>query len=261
MSLSSRPKLVSAQSTQRQPPPSLFQGPPSHNASNISLQVGLLPNTQGSAMAPTSVLHRPSAHRSTSSRYSAVSSDGNRSLSPFLTRTRSQREVDSAEVLWQEMQNTLAEVELSAFRGEHVFGEEHSKALEELRFKQLKLAQAWTKSEVDDVEGSQEESTQVESTDQKQGTPSAKAAAATTTDSAATYQALEAETEKDLQQARRRRDANDLYFDRVNNGVLDVVASLEEVAEAMREVEQRSKDIWNDTASESAHTMITSTNG
>lgn len=211
-------------------------------------------------MAPTSVLQRPTFHRSNTSRNSAASSEGNKSLSPFLTRTQSQREVDSAEVLWQEMQNTLAEVELSAVKGEHVFGEEHSKVLEELRQKQLKLAQAWARSEVDDIDQTQEQLTTTTTTDSKDQKPeAAPAKGATTTDSAATYQALEAETEKDLQQARRRRDANDLYFDRVNNGVLDVVASLEEVAEAMRAVERESKDIWSDSASEVVHTAAPST--
>lgn len=155
------------------------------------------------------------------------------------------------------MQNTLAEVELSAFRGEHVFGEEHSKALEELRLKQLKLAQAWTRSEVDDIDQNQEQLTTTTTTDSKDQKPESAPVKGVTTDSAATYQALEAETEKDLQQARRRRDANDLYFDRVNNGVLDVVASLEEVAEAMRAVERESKDIWSDSAS--VHTAAPST--
>lgn len=210
-------------------------------------------------MAPNSVLQRPTFPRSSTSRNSAASSEGSRSLSPFLTRTQSQREVDSAEVLWQEMQNTLAEVELSAVKGEHVFGEEHSKALEELRLKQLKLAQAWTRSEVDDIDQNQDELTTTDSKDQKPELPAPAKGLPTTTDSAATYQALEAETEKDLQQARKRRDANDLYFDRVNNGVLDVVASLEEVAEAMRAVERESKDIWSDSASEIVHPTAPST--
>ncbi|OJD09571.1 hypothetical protein ACJ73_10215 [Blastomyces percursus] len=54
-------------------------------------------------------------------------------------------------------------------------------------------------------------------------------------------------TERDILLARKRREANDRYFDRVNSGVLDVVAKLEEVALAMRVVERESKEIWNDT--------------
>lgn len=59
-------------------------------------------------------------------------------------------------------------------------------------------------------------------------------------------QRLEQEMESDLAFARKRREANDRYFRRVNQGVLDVVAKLEDVAAAMRAVEQESKDVWGD---------------
>ncbi|OAA57937.1 hypothetical protein SPI_06822 [Niveomyces insectorum RCEF 264] len=55
---------------------------------------------------------------------------------------------------------------------------------------------------------------------------------------------MEEETQVDILLARKRREANDRYFERVSQGVLDVVAKLEDVAEAMRAVEQESKDIW-----------------
>jgi hypothetical protein len=161
------------------------------------------------------------------------------------------------------MQNTLGEVELSAFKGEHVFGEEHSRALEELRLKQLKLAQTWTRNEADEVDENESKETNGPS-DSKTQKPSSVPhdhGATTTTDGAATYKALEAETEKDLQQARKRRLANDQYFDRVNNSVLDVVARLEEVAQAMRAVRKESEDIWNDTASESLNVTADSATG
>lgn len=194
---------------------------------------------------------------------SGLSPNGNRSLSPFLSRTQSPRETDSAEILWQEMQNTLGEVELSAFKGEHVFGEEHSRALEELRLKQLKLAQTWTRNEADEVDENESKETNdlSDAKTQKPNNAPHDNGGTTTTDGAATYKALEAETEKDLQQARKRRLANDQYFDRVNNGVLDVVASLEEVAQAMRAVRKESEDIWNDTASESLNVTADSTTG
>jgi hypothetical protein len=57
---------------------------------------------------------------------------------------------------------------------------------------------------------------------------------------------LEEETEVDILLARKRREANDRYFQRVSQGVLDVVAKLEEVATAMRAVEQESKELWAD---------------
>ncbi|RAO64283.1 uncharacterized protein BHQ10_000295 [Talaromyces amestolkiae] len=257
MSLAPRPKPASRISSQRLPPPSLFQGPPSRNESSASVHVGLLPGNQDPASA-----QRPGVQRARS-RMSGLSPNGNRSLSPFLSRTQSPRETDSAEILWQEMQNTLGEVELSAFKGEHVFGEEHSRALEELRLKQLKLAQTWTRNEADEVDEneSKETNSPSDTKSQKASTVPHDNGTTTTTDGAASYKALEAETEKDLQQARKRRLANDQYFDRVNNGVLDVVASLEEVAQAMRAVRKESEDIWNDTASESLNVTADSITG
>ena len=72
---------------------------------------------------------------------------------------------------------------------------------------------------------------------------------------------LDEETERDIVLARERREANDRYFDRVNSGVLDVVAKLDEVAQAMRSVERESKDIWNDTDGMSSATPTTSHTG
>ncbi|CAK7268301.1 hypothetical protein SEPCBS119000_002994 [Sporothrix epigloea] len=59
---------------------------------------------------------------------------------------------------------------------------------------------------------------------------------------------LEEETQVDILLARRRREANDRYFQRVNRGVLDVVAKLEDVADAMRAVEQESMDLLGNDA-------------
>jgi translation initiation factor RLI1 len=56
---------------------------------------------------------------------------------------------------------------------------------------------------------------------------------------------LEQETEVDILLARRRREANDQYFRRVNDGVIDVVSKLEDVAVAMRAIEQETNDIWD----------------
>jgi len=65
---------------------------------------------------------------------------------------------------------------------------------------------------------------------------------------------MEKETEADILLARKRRETNDRYFQRVNEGVLDVVAKLEEVANAMKAVEQESRDIWGEN--ESARTSL-----
>ena len=55
---------------------------------------------------------------------------------------------------------------------------------------------------------------------------------------------LEEETEKDIELSRRRREENDRYFEKVNKGVQEVVVRLEEVAKAMRGVENESNEIW-----------------
>ncbi|RYP62790.1 hypothetical protein DL771_009566 [Monosporascus sp. 5C6A] len=57
---------------------------------------------------------------------------------------------------------------------------------------------------------------------------------------------LEEETQSDILLARKRREANDRYFSRVDQGVRDVVARLEEVAVAMRSVEQETREAWGD---------------
>ncbi|OAX83869.1 hypothetical protein ACJ72_01771 [Emergomyces africanus] len=184
-----------------------------------------------------------------------------------------------ADALWQQMQNTLAEVELSAMNGDHVFGTQHAKALEELRDKQLALALAWARSEADEVvenppadEGvsaAGTSATGVSTNNKGAGGTGAGVAAggapggaggtaggadstrndstATATDEGTQQKFMGEKTEKDILLARKRREANDRYFDRVNSGVLDVVAKLEEVALAMRVVERESKEIWNES--------------
>ncbi|PYI18726.1 hypothetical protein BO99DRAFT_403245 [Aspergillus violaceofuscus CBS 115571] len=267
-------------SSQRLPPPVLFQGPPSHNASNISIPpppaaVGVIPGDRtGPGPGPgRGGSQSPPLHRNRPARGGLEASGGGTFGSPFLTRKQSKGDIDGSDAIWQEMQSALSEVELSATTGEHVFGEKHSEALEDLRAKQLKLAQAWARSEAADDRAA----------DAKEAAPPAKSAAA----AAATSQGqgargvagpgvsgepapvedggaarnLDEETEKDILLARERREANDRYFDRVNNGVLDVVAKLEEVAQAMRAVERESQDIWSDTDSVSTATETTADAG
>ncbi|KAI9928564.1 hypothetical protein ASPWEDRAFT_103922 [Aspergillus wentii DTO 134E9] len=233
-------------SSQRLPPPSLFQGPPSHNASNLSLApVPTAGVTPGGSQAPP--LQRNRTPRTPGSL------DNQNTLSPFLSRPPSKGEADGSEAIWQEMQTALSEVELSAVNSEHIFGEKHSEALEALRTKQLKLAQAWVQSEADEV-------VDAKSADEKRASPNAGAAGEQTATESVSYNSLDEETERDILLARERREANDRYFDRVNNGVLDVVAKLEEVAQAMRTVKRESKDIWSDSDSLNTNTAPSTTN-
>ncbi|KAE8147005.1 hypothetical protein BDV25DRAFT_41859 [Aspergillus avenaceus] len=239
-------------SSARLPPPVLFQGPPSHNGSNLSLPPPV-PPSPGIIQPPQLHRNRPSRH------HNALDTPG--SLSPFLSRTQSKGELDRSDAIWQEMQNALSEVELSAVASEHVFGERHSQALEDLRTKQLKLAQAWARSEADDeVVDPESTGAKNQSRPRVSSRPTSATGEPTTADDVF-QRNLDEETEKDILLARERREANDRYFDRVNHGVLDVVAKLEEVAQAMRAVERESRDIWSDNESITTETASTTNTG
>ena len=160
------------------------------------------------------------------------------------------------------MQNTLEEVELSATSSTHVFAPAHSRALDELRAAQIALAKAWARSEADE-EGQADmeraaargqeaglglDATSILAADraEKMAGVGVAAPAAGGAKPASERTQLEEETEKDIELSRKRKEANDRYFQRVNTGVLGVVAKLEEVAKAMKGVEQESKEIWRD---------------
>ncbi|KAJ9133524.1 hypothetical protein NKR23_g10647 [Pleurostoma richardsiae] len=198
---------------------------------------------------------------------------------PPLRTGESSRATDRTDALWAEMQATLEEVELSASGGTRVFGPDHDRKLAELRAAQIALAQAWARSEADDaiettISGAAAAAAAaVPGSEKGVGAEGAGGKADTVgggTDGGARSTAgtgsarpgsagvgaerlgakMEEETEVDILLARKRREANDRYFQRVGQGVLDVVAKLEEVSIAMRAVEQESKDIWgeNDSA-------------
>lgn len=183
------------------------------------------------------------------------------------------RSADRTDALWAEMQVTLEEVELSASGGTHVFGLEHDRKLADLRTAQIALAQAWARGEADDaidvtardtlkasvvpeevrnLKGGMTDAAKPslgDTTDASRNAASANSARADHTIGGAERLGakLEEETEVDILLARKRREANDEYFRRVNHGVLDVVAKLEDVAVAMRTVEQESRDVWSES--------------
>lgn len=269
---------------QREPPPSLFLGPPSQNTSHVSLPGILNPGnnlvpTPHNVASPIGTVQRAPLSRQGSQRFNprahldgSAEAAGGRGLGRTIINlprnqhaSEGQNQADRTEALWAEMQSTLEEVEISAVNGVHVFGPKHNEALEELRTAQIALAQAWARSEADNtVEAADKESRVIRSSGimasetNKSGvgaTDGAKSAAESTSgrpgssagDKPATKH--EEETEADILLARKRREANDRYFDRVNSGVLDVVAKLEEVARAMKAVEEESRDIWGDSES------------
>ncbi len=255
-----RPKIQTGKTTaNRLPPPALFQGPPSRNASNISLA---LPGANAAAIGQP--LSATSSHVQTQQpqqapRFNKIPE----SRGSFLSNpARAQHgdaknENDRADALWAEMQSTLAEVELSASSGSHVFSPEHAKALEDLRTTQLALAQAWAKSEADEMDNQRPEEAQDakiggSGTAVVQASPSKKSGKGSRNSSR--ERNLEEETEKDILLARKRREANDRYFQQVNTGVLDVVDKLEKVANAMRQVEKESREIWSESDSNGSAT-------
>ena len=138
------------------------------------------------------------------------------------------------EALWTEMQNTLDEVELRAERGPHIFGAAHSDALAALQNAQIALAQSWAKSEQEELAQGIRDMGEPESARPNTGT------------SDSVKNALEEVTENDILLAKKRREANDRYFKKVNEGVLDVIAKLEDVATTMKQVECESKELWED---------------
>lgn len=268
------------------PATSVTADPQTHShARNPSLQ----PTPSNDPLtAALSSLSKPAATAAPSSANTMASRRGGpgAALTPLQTTTattarrESTRATDRTDALWSEMQATLEEVELSASGGTRVFGPDHDRKLAELRAAQIALAQAWARSEADEViettagaAAAGVGSVSMEraaggggggggelKTDGTGGTAEGGAARSVGTGTGSIRpgsaggavaadrlgQKLEQETESDIAFAKKRREANDRYFQKVNQGVLNVVAKLEDVATAMRAVEQESKDVWGD---------------
>lgn len=233
-------------SIQRLPAPSLFVGPPSRNASNTSLSPT---TTNTSSIRNASFLQRSIQDRSRSAadvpQYKAAkgrspaatdrqnSSNTTSQSKPHRPAAKRQSK-SSLEARWAEMQNTLDEVEAKAERGPHIFGAAHSDALAALQSAHVALAQSWARSE-------QEEVTQGPRDTSESGATRPRAESID-----GVKDALEEETENDILLSRRRREANDRYFQRVNDSVRDAISKLDGVARAMKEVERESKELWED---------------
>lgn len=139
------------------------------------------------------------------------------------------------------MQQKLEEVELSA---DHVFGAEHARSLESLRSAQVQLAQAWMRTEEDELDNKHFEFG-------KKAFAGATAMSPPRTERVGGLFGREAEeeedgedTENDVLLARKRRLANDEHFNRIAMSVVDVTRKLENVARAMDDVELESRSIW-----------------
>lgn len=246
---------------------------PSPSTSHVSLPGIMAPGAPvpgpASSRRERLALERSASVRSSSAAPGDAQTHSGRVMHPSL----SNRSNDRTDALWAEMQATLEEVELSASGGTHVFGPEHGGKLAELRNAQIALAQAWARSEADDgieatLDGGQvatagDELRSIKGTAanvQRAGAGDGAEQTRSTTGTASVRPEssiggadrlgarLDEETEADILLARKRRETNDQYFQRVNNGVMDVVAKLEGVAVAMRAVEQESKDVWREVA-------------
>ncbi|KAJ8104681.1 hypothetical protein OPT61_g10626 [Boeremia exigua] len=244
----------------RLPAPALFVGPPSLNASNTSL---LSPSTetrsptktplvrQRSLLSPDAKRPLPPTTDSYDGDHLSLINSNSTGTAPFVRRQRQHSDAAAAEAssradaLWAEMQNTLEEVELSAVKGPGmtVFGAEHARALDELRRAQIELAKAWARSEDDGVDQRRVSDVAALAGPGKMARPRGGSSPGKG-DKLVDRIKLEEETEKDIELSRKRREENDRYFEKVNRGVQDVVVRLEEVARAMRGVENESNEIW-----------------
>ncbi|KAK8134502.1 hypothetical protein PG984_006514 [Apiospora sp. TS-2023a] len=281
----SQPQLKPSKSRDP-PPSLFLHPTPSPSASHVSLvgaaaPGAAMPPNASQPLAPTTTSSTTQPPMQPLSRKGSLLNPmnmGGRGGAPVprLHTGDSSRSVDKTDALWAEMQATLEEVELSASGGTHVFGPEHDRKLADLRAAQIALAQAWARSEADDAIETTGAGTE-EVRDLKNTLGGMGLAAASNMAPGATLKdgttdpgrstigsgsaarpsssgrgadrfgaALEEETETDILLARKRREANDQYFSRVDQGVRDVVAKLEEVAVAMHAVEQESRDVWGE---------------
>ncbi|KAF1940891.1 hypothetical protein EJ02DRAFT_455685 [Clathrospora elynae] len=267
--MASQDKNITKTQSNRLPAPALFVGPPSHNASNTSVNEIRTPTKtplvrERSHLSPDSKRPLPPTASNDDEHLSLTSTNPS---APFQRRQRQHSQAadaeasSRAEAIWAEMQNMLEEVELSGIKGPGmtVFGSEHSRALDELRKAQIELAKAWARSEAEENEQSTEQ--QKKSQDIK-ATDLVSASLANPRDGSGAAKGeklfdrtkLEEETEKDIELSRKRREENDRYFEKVNKGVQEVVVRLEEVAKAMRGVESESKEIWGHGSDDSGDT-------
>lgn len=272
----------------RLPAPTLFVGPPSRNASNISVSrvpthEGTLNPSRAPLLRQKSGLAQPYNPDADSS---GVAGDGSQhkdtaSQSAPALKKASEKELQAR---WREMQNTLNEVEITAQSSTHVFGEDHARALDRLRQAQVELARAWGrgseengsnastfsqmasenevgKSQINRFQGADKTAAdRIATSRQRSGTESSVASTALSGESdqstTGTRNAkekgsasLEDETAQDIKLAGERRAANEAYFRKVDQGVRDVVAKLELVAQAMRSVESESRSLWSGSES------------
>ena len=260
----------------RLPAPTLFVGPPSRNASQLSVsRIAVDGNLKSSRPAlnrektARSRVYNPEADSATDDANGAAK--GGRDV-PTL-RKPSDRSIDAK---WREMQSTLNEVELTAQSSTQVFGESHAKALDDLRSAQIALAKAWGRGNENQATAASNDAAELSVTRFKgadDGAAEGQRPSRKRTDTEASSSTvlsdesgfsessvrsgrsqLEDETAQDIKLASERRAANEAYFKKVDQGVKEVVEKLEKVAEAMRSVEGESRSLWSNSDRSSTET-------
>ncbi|KAK0933607.1 hypothetical protein LTR29_014840 [Friedmanniomyces endolithicus] len=282
-----KPSPTAGTKPHRLPAPTLFVGPPSRTASQLSVsRQGIdsgkdpLTRQRNNKLGRTTTAETSDAKDGSPNTITANNDD---SFPPLPTlRKASEKEADAR---WREMQSTLNEVELTAQSSTHVFGTQHAAALDNLRRAQVALAHAWGRgNEEKAVRAAEDERAQEASVERfgnadeiardrreaggrRRGDTGVSVSTTLSDESvlsdgtaggggggggeAGTGRSqLEDETAQDIKLASERRAANEAYFKKVEEGVKDVVAKLEVVAEAMRGVEGESRSLWGGTASE-----------
>ncbi|KAG9891582.1 hypothetical protein KCU98_g4510, partial [Aureobasidium melanogenum] len=188
----------------------------------------------------------------------------NTTIDEEVKRQRPRRGTAVLDAHWAALQSTLSDIELSAGSSAHVFGTGHAKALEELRAAQVELARAWGQTDSEDTSTlpSKEAKSPDAATAQRNNSKDT-GNKETTQDRHQSNKEQEKQAEQnerklstattlDLTSAARRREASDKYFAAVKEGVAEVVRKLDGVADAMREVEMQSRDIWGDDGKDSS---------
>ncbi|KAF2486547.1 hypothetical protein BDY17DRAFT_81140 [Neohortaea acidophila] len=148
-----KPSPTSNTNSKRLPAPTLFVGPPSRNASQLSLvKPSDNPAAKGSSARPLVFRQKSALGRNNYANIAADVSAHNNSTADYVSpdaaagrggNTLRKPSEKSINAKWREMQNTLNEVELTAQSSTHVFGESHARALDDLRAAQVALAKAW----------------------------------------------------------------------------------------------------------------------
>ncbi|KAI5809654.1 hypothetical protein DFH27DRAFT_476706 [Peziza echinospora] len=250
-------------------PPALFIGPPSTASVNSSDQASVYRpaglHRQPSPSPPASASGGPArspaglssaTHKRVDSRVhlspTAVAREAGSSTfqsqhSPLLTQTQQSQPAQELypstqfhTLLWLSASQKLSNIESLNSEESSVFGQAHSKALDGLRAAQMGLAQAWMRTESEDLlDGEHAELARRSfgrdgTADQRSGS------------------LRDGGMENDLLLARKRRELNDAHFNRVSMSVVDVISRLDKVAEAMGVVENESRDIWGSEVSDAS---------